>query len=341
MKTKVLITIAIVSSFVIRHSSFAQGSLTPPGAPAPTMKTLDQVEARTPISSVPFSIITSGSYYLTKNLNVTSTYAIFIDASGVTLDLNGFTLSSTEVSATGTGILIGDGLRNLTIKNGFIQGGVTNNGSGIYSGSGFSFGIYYFGFPPFNVRVSGVSISGCKTYGILLGSGTSAVVESCTVQTVGSYGIYASAVSHSSAADCGTTGISADTASDCYGQSPGGNGIFASTATGCYGVSSNGVGVYAVTANNCYGSSSSSQGINAETASNCRGVSVSNRGVFVNVAIACSGHTSGGSYGLYATSIANTCYGYSQTGMGLNAFIAIGCMGSYPIGYTYHYNMPP
>jgi hypothetical protein len=41
----------------------AQGSLTPPpGAPAPTMKTLDQIEARTPISSAPFTISAPGSY---------------------------------------------------------------------------------------------------------------------------------------------------------------------------------------------------------------------------------------------------------------------------------------
>ena len=32
-------------------SAFPQGSLTPPGAPAPTMKTLDQVEALTPVDS--------------------------------------------------------------------------------------------------------------------------------------------------------------------------------------------------------------------------------------------------------------------------------------------------
>jgi hypothetical protein len=34
-----------------QSTCFAQGSLTPPGAPAPTMKSLDQVEARTAITN--------------------------------------------------------------------------------------------------------------------------------------------------------------------------------------------------------------------------------------------------------------------------------------------------
>lgn len=34
-------------------SADAQGSLTPPGAPGPTMLSLSQVEPRTPISSLP------------------------------------------------------------------------------------------------------------------------------------------------------------------------------------------------------------------------------------------------------------------------------------------------
>src|ERR1035437_5568765 len=137
---------------------FAQGSLTPPGAPAPTMKTLAQIEPRTPISSAPFTITTPGSYYLTTNLTITSGDAITIGANGVTLDLNGFTIASTAASATGSGIYINSGLRNLAILNGFIQGGVINNGSGGYIGSGFGSGIYG---SPQNGRVSGVSVSRC------------------------------------------------------------------------------------------------------------------------------------------------------------------------------------
>src|ERR1051325_5982475 len=78
----------------------AQGNLAPPGAPAPTMKSLAQIEPRTPISSLPFSITQPGSYYLSGNL--TGTTGITIAASGVTLDLNGFEL----VGGAGSGILV-------------------------------------------------------------------------------------------------------------------------------------------------------------------------------------------------------------------------------------------
>src|SRR5690242_13345282 len=65
-------------------STFAQGSLTPPGAPAATMKTLQQVEPRTPISLVPITITNAGSYYLVTNLTAISGFSgITIAASGV------------------------------------------------------------------------------------------------------------------------------------------------------------------------------------------------------------------------------------------------------------------
>jgi hypothetical protein len=93
---------------------FAQGSLTPPGAPAPVMKSLDQIQPRTPIFSAPFIITNSGSYYLTTNLTVSSGDAIDINVSGVTLDLNGFTISSTAPSATGYAIQLNNGPSDVT-----------------------------------------------------------------------------------------------------------------------------------------------------------------------------------------------------------------------------------
>src|ERR1035438_9382322 len=101
----------------------AQGSLTPPGAPAPTMLTLSQVEPRTPITNTTAVTISSpGSYYLTTNITVTAGDAITITASGVTLDLNGFTVSSSAGSPAGTGILLAGGNTDITILNGHIQG---------------------------------------------------------------------------------------------------------------------------------------------------------------------------------------------------------------------------
>jgi hypothetical protein len=78
------------------------------------MKSLDQIQPRTPIFSAPFIITNSGSYYLTTNLTVSSGDAIDINVSGVTLDLNGFTISSTAPSATGYAIQLNNGPSDVT-----------------------------------------------------------------------------------------------------------------------------------------------------------------------------------------------------------------------------------
>ena len=362
MKTNQLIRVAVallLSTFNSQLSTaHAQGSLTPPGAPAPTMKSLAQIEPRTPITNTTSLVTISqpGSYYLTHNLTVSTGDGIDINTNNVTLDLNGFTIRSTAASATGNGILLNHGLRNITIANGFIQGGVTNNGSGVYSGSGFGNGIELAGSSPVNVLVSRISILGCQGDGINLDSYDSTVVESCTVRTVGSYGIVASTIKGCTTIDCGSyaiygiqvsdcigqssgsTGIYANTAQNCYGQSNSGYGVYANTAQTCSGYSSSGIGVYAAnTALNCYGSSSSGEGLYAAfTVQNCYGSSSSSDGVHVDGAAEnCVGFSAAATTysGIYAETAMN-CKGVS-TGGGYGLFIsqiAVGCYGQSATG---------
>jgi parallel beta-helix repeat protein len=99
------------------------GPLDPPGAPAPSMKTLQEVEPRTPISSIPLTITTPGSYYLTGNLATTGTLGIRIAADDVTLDLSGFTLSTTSTALVlANGAISSSGQSRLAIRNGRITG---------------------------------------------------------------------------------------------------------------------------------------------------------------------------------------------------------------------------
>jgi hypothetical protein len=328
MKTKLLL--AAISSFLIHPSSFAQGALTPPGAPAPTMKTLDQMEPRTPITNTT-SVVTlaqPGSYYLTGNLTVSTGNGININTNGVTLDLNGFTIRSTAPSATGFGISLNNALSDITLLNGHIRGGVTNNGSGVYNGGGFANGIYYSTAAPLNVLVSRITVAGCLTYGIYLGLGDTTVVEACTARTIGSYGIVGALVRSCVATDCGTIGIFADQVSDSRGECPtSGYGIDASIAQNCYGFSATSFGIYTTTAQNCYGQSNSGYGLFANIAQNCQGAGGTGTGIYTTTAENCTGFSNGSGYGIY-TSIAHNCYASSNSGYGIYANkTATGCYG--------------
>jgi hypothetical protein len=373
MKTSLKMTLGAVlwTAMVLQPSTLlAQGSLTPPGAPAPTMKTLAQIEPRTPITNAttPVTISVPGSYYLTTNLTVSGGDAITIAANGVTLDLNGFTISSITNPASGTAILLSGGLRNIAIQNGHIQGGVTNNGSGVFSGPGFGYGIFHSGSVPQNVRVSGVSVSGCRFYGIYVGDGESTLVENCVVRTVGQYGIVANTIRGCVALDCGSSALSGRQVSDSRGESVNGDGLYAAnaaqnsygrsigwhglsavaalnctgyalgsgiglnayTAQNCYGYSGSESGLYAVTALNCYGYSGSGTGLRADyTVIGCYGYSSSGIGLYADTAQNCYGYSSSGGTGLYANYTAIGCYGYSGSGTrGLYAQNAAFCVGT-------------
>jgi parallel beta-helix repeat protein len=156
-----------VAFSVFATVTFGQGSLTPPGAPAPTMKTLQQVEPRVPIAAVPFAISNPGSYYLTTNLQAAVGGAgIRIDASNVTLDLNGFTLGGAVNS--GHGLAVTAGVSNIVIRNGSIRNW---QGAGVFAGS------------TAQIRVEGVNAYGNGEHGIWVGDGSSLV--RCT--TVGNF----------------------------------------------------------------------------------------------------------------------------------------------------------
>jgi parallel beta-helix repeat protein len=80
------------------------------------MKTLEQIEPRRPIGSLPFTITNSGSYYVTSNL-FSAGEGIIISNSNVHVDLNGFTLRG----GSGSGIATRVVSTNVWIRNGALQ----------------------------------------------------------------------------------------------------------------------------------------------------------------------------------------------------------------------------
>ena len=154
MKTKLhhgLIVFLFCATFSTPLSTvFAQGSLTPPGAPAPTMKSLSQIEPRTPISSLPFTITASGSYYLSTNLYAATGNGITISNNNVTVDLNGFALMGGTSSANG--IYLPASQTNVTVRNGSI--------------SGWQEGVAVVPNYSRNIVLERLAVSGCGQYGI-------------------------------------------------------------------------------------------------------------------------------------------------------------------------------
>jgi parallel beta-helix repeat protein len=112
------------------NSRAEAGSLTPPGAPAPTGKPLGEVEPRvavnainTPANGSAVHVISQpGSYYLTSNIAVDfGQTGIEIDASNVTLDLNGFSIIGPGSASTfSTGLVVAENGTDIVIHNGNI-----------------------------------------------------------------------------------------------------------------------------------------------------------------------------------------------------------------------------
>lgn len=259
VSTLALVLGILAAVFVVHPSTFllSQGALTPPGAPAPTMKTLDQIEPRTPISTLPFTISSPGSYYLTGNLTATADgNAITVAADNVTLDLNGFTLAG---GGTGSrrAILISGFHFGICVRNGTMSGW-TNLSIASPQASGV---IYE------NLRL----VSNVLTGAILAGSSTT--VRGCTVTFNNGSSIEAINIgSNSSVSDCvvsnnGFVGlhVGADsTITNCTASGNAGTGIMAE----------HGCTIVNCTANNNGGSA----GISAASASTVAHCTANNNG---------------------------------------------------------------
>ncbi len=127
MKLKPLFFLLVLAALGTEPPAFAQGSLTPPGTPAPTMKTLQQLEPRTDMNlltgdATAVAVISSpGSYYLTSDLSGESgkdTIRVISTGGRITIDLNGFALTNT--AAGRTAIVLPPGSPSVVIRNGTI-----------------------------------------------------------------------------------------------------------------------------------------------------------------------------------------------------------------------------
>ena len=123
-RDRILIIAAGLVCMAVAGSVIA-GELEPPVPPGtPTMKPLDLIETRRPITAemLPLTIEESGtSWYLVHDIK-TDGAGITVAANDVTIDLNGFVLEG----GTGVGIrdngTIDPSIENITVRNGTVRG---------------------------------------------------------------------------------------------------------------------------------------------------------------------------------------------------------------------------
>ena len=293
------LTATLVLAVVTLPRLFGQGPLAPLAAPGPLMKSLDQIEPRTPISSLPFVISTSGSYYFTQNLQFTAVSggAITINASNVTLDLGGFTLSSTA-AVTGRAINIGIHA-NITVKNGTIAGnttvaitGTAHSRTWTVTPAGFEMGIVDFST---SCHYQDLSIRGCRVYGLINSGGGGTTLNKVAVSANGNHGIscefgsisncvatsngaigihaYSGSITNSTSSYNGESGVYSlyGTISNTSAASNRTYGIFATSGSVNHATatSNSGIGIYADSGSvtNCTATSNGSNGISANSGS--------------------------------------------------------------------------
>lgn len=288
----------------------AQGNLTPPpGPPAPTMKTLAQIEPRVDILTLAGDadsehvLSNPGSYYLSGNLSVFKTDGLRVTAADVHIDLNGFQI----VRGFGTG-----GGKAISLE-------VGAGGFSAHSGSirGFADAIAPKSSPPTNLRVRDLTVSQCDN-GISLGSYLSTMATRCSVYDIASRGIQAGIISECIAAECGGLALDALIVSNSRGQSTGSSsGIDAFTVENSQGVSDSGAGLSVRIARGSLGGSTSGTGIASRIASGSQGSSSTGIGISTAVADGSEG-TSVGDEGIDSR-VAIGSVGFSTSDFGIDS----------------------
>ena len=231
--TKVIVGLLALASLVAFSLKAGGGNFELYAPAEPTKKVLDEVEPRTPILKLPFTISTTGSYYLAGDLS-SDTNGIIVEANNVTIDLAGFRIVGPG-SGSNYGIYM-NGRRNVEIRNGTVQGftGTYRQGGGIYEANG-----------------TGHRVVGLRAVsngpGIVLG-GSCHLIKDCSVVENMSYGIQVG--------KCSTV-----TGNTCFGNHDRGISAYGSCTvkdnTCCYngnqGILCDGGGNSTVTGNTCRG----------------------------------------------------------------------------------------
>ena len=114
-----------MSNFINRKPLLASAvcllALTIVGSASAQIPQILKPDPRTPIDQVPYTITTSGSYYLVDNLTgVVGSDGLIIEADHVTIDLNGFSLLGVSGSLDGIGTI--GTPQNISIYNGTVRG---------------------------------------------------------------------------------------------------------------------------------------------------------------------------------------------------------------------------
>ncbi len=149
------VVLSILAS-VLAKSAWA-GSLSPPGPPSSTMRSLSEICPAVTISSLPFTITQPGVYSLAQDLQAPpgTSNGITVLSSSVTIDLNGFSLRGSPSSQTGIFVEGTSGF--VTVRNGSVRGW-GGDGISCSSSSGIS--------------VVDVTVGGCAGDGIDVSSAT-------------------------------------------------------------------------------------------------------------------------------------------------------------------------